>query len=96
MGIDEQVAQDLTLGQNMPNPVADFTVIPLTLEQAHNVTLEIRDMSGKLIKWESYGTMGAGAHQLEVSTADMAAGTYTYAVIAGQERLSRQMIVASK
>ena len=96
VGIDEQVAQDLTLGQNMPNPAADFTVIPLTLEQAHNVTLEIRDMSGKLIKWESYGTMGAGAHRLEVSTADMAAGTYTYAVIAGQERLSRQMIVASK
>lgn len=96
LGVDEFVSSDLNLGQNMPNPAGDFTRIPLTLANAHNVTLEVRDMTGKLIKWEFFGNMAAGEHTLELNTADMAAGTYTYAIVAGAERVARQMVVAGK
>lgn len=96
-GVTELTAtSDLTLGQNMPNPAIDVTRIPLTLANAHNVTLEVRDMAGKLVSWEFFGNLAAGEHTLELNTSDMAAGTYTYAIVAGAERLARQMVVAGK
>lgn len=89
-------ATDVEVGICSPNPAVGITRIPLTLNGSHNVALEIRDQSGKLVKYQNFRHMPAGDHTLEVDVQELAAGTYTYAVIAGTERVARQMIVAGK
>lgn len=96
ISVSEENSFHFTLGQNTPNPAQGTTRIPLELQQAHNVTLEIRDMTGKLVQWEAFGTLPPGTHALEVNTSAMSPGTYTYAVIAGTQRMAKQMVVAGQ
>lgn len=95
ISVEEQDARsDFKLGQNVPNPANDVTRLPLQMENAHNVTVEVRDMTGKLVYHSYLGTLPAGEHQLEIPTSDLAVGTYTIGVVAGMNRQAIQMVVS--
>ncbi|MBS1583610.1 MAG: T9SS type A sorting domain-containing protein [Bacteroidetes bacterium] len=95
VGIAENdIHNGIGLGQNYPNPAGTgSTRIDLSLEQAAQVTLDLRDVSGKLVRMLLQGNMAQGLHRVDVNTADLEAGVYFYTLTTGSTVSSKRMTV---
>ncbi len=96
------VPGDVTLQQNYPNPfsiaASAVTSIGYTLAVSSDVTVEIYDSRGALVRSLVASDRPSGAHQLQWNGMDrsgrkVASGTYTYVLSAAGQMLSRQLIV---
>lgn len=65
-----------------PNPASDEATIAFTLNNDAAVTIEVRDLSGKVVYTSNEGQLTAGAHHTTLSTVSFASGMYTYSVSA--------------
>jgi hypothetical protein len=89
----------LALHQNHPNPFNPSTVISYYLPEASPVTLEIFDLSGKLIARLRDGVReNRGTHSVEWRGMDdagraVSSGVYFYRLRAGRETLSRKLVL---
>lgn len=93
VSVDEQASVNFNLFQNNPNPATDVTRIRYNLNQANTVSLQVHDITGKLVFNQYYGTQGAGANNIELNVNDFGAGMYTYTLIVGGEQVTRKMMV---
>lgn len=93
VGIDEDANLAAGLGQNAPNPFSANSTITFELQETAEVSFEIRNLSGQLVKTYNLGNLNAGAQSLEISAADLAAGAYTYTMKAGNKTATKRMIV---
>jgi len=85
--------QMLQLMQNTPNPFTENTVVPYTLEAAGRVSLDVYDMTGKLVMSVEEGTKPAGSHRLELNASDFSKGMYFYTLNANGASKTRKMII---
>jgi len=82
-----------SLGQNQPNPANSFSTIEYSLEKPSVVTLEITDLSGKLIEQFSQGRKSVGKFQIGINTAQYSAGTYFYTLKTELGAQTKKMII---
>lgn len=87
VGIHEANA-DLGTVSAWPNPFAQDARIAFDLANTTNVTLELRDMTGRLVLERKLGTLAAGHHEQRIEGSALAAGTYTWTLNAGTVRRS--------
>ncbi|NIA22924.1 MAG: T9SS type A sorting domain-containing protein [Proteobacteria bacterium] len=76
----------MNLAQNMPNPVRGNTTINYSVAKSGHVTLNVYDMSGKLVKTLVNGNVNAGTHSVVWNRTDsrnnkVAGGVYFYKII---------------
>ncbi|MBL7943023.1 MAG: T9SS type A sorting domain-containing protein [Flavobacteriales bacterium] len=83
----------IELFQNSPNPANGSTVIKYSLTNATEVTLTVRDMTGRVVNVVTEGTVPAGMNSIELNTNGMASGVYSYTLNAGSVSLTKEMIV---
>ena len=91
LGIDVQPAGDLLLA-NYPNPFNGTTTIAYTLPVAGNVTIEIRDMLGSIVRTPvNNEAQSAGDHRITMDGSLLAPGVYmaTLKLNAGGQPLTR-------
>ncbi|MBP7245293.1 MAG: T9SS type A sorting domain-containing protein, partial [Bacteroidia bacterium] len=81
------------LGQNFPNPFNGSTQFNLNLVKSSDVTVEVYNVLGKLVKTNSYENLQAGINTIAINASDLSAGLYSYRVIVGSEMATRTMIV---
>jgi hypothetical protein len=92
-------AMPLTLHQNKPNPFNPSTTISFYLPDQATVTLEVFDVSGRLVSRLIAGEgRGAGTHQVEWNGRDtrggaVASGIYFYRLTAGKETVSKKAVL---
>ena len=82
-----------SLEQNIPNPFDQETTIqfylPLSVGSAQ---ILVNDLSGKLLK--TYSVQGSGVREVNMQSAELAAGTYQYSLlINGKVVDTRQMVI---
>lgn len=65
-----QNTEGVTLGQNYPNPFDTQTVIPVTLQEMDDVTLEVTDLRGKIFLIKKYH-FEAGRHEIRLTNSDI-------------------------
>jgi hypothetical protein len=87
---------DLTLEANAPNPFSYSTRIAFTLPARQNVSLQVLDIFGNVVKTLTSGELGASRHEFEWDGSDgngnkVSDGTYIYRLIAGDETLTGKM-----
>lgn len=75
-----------------PNPSTGQSFVELNLETPQDVTLTIRDVTGKIVATRNYGQM-SGANLLPINTEGFADGLYTVEVLTGEVMHRSQMIV---
>ncbi|MEO0732136.1 MAG: hypothetical protein AAFZ52_04840, partial [Bacteroidota bacterium] len=81
------------LGQNLPNPVAESTLVPFHLTEAGSVLLEVRDLNGRLLTTRTREA-AAGEGRFVLDRAELGAtGVVTYTLTAGDFSATRKMIV---
>jgi hypothetical protein len=92
-GINENVANELKVNQNIPNPFTDATVISYELAENVAVSLDIYDITGQKIQTIEQGRQSTGAHAIQLNSANLQAGMYFYTLTAGTNRITKRMIV---
>ncbi|NMB02614.1 MAG: T9SS type A sorting domain-containing protein, partial [Firmicutes bacterium] len=93
VGIDDiQIENGVILGQNMPNPAVNETVIPFYTNNPGETVLQIHSIEGKLLHSEVYYAE-VGENNIEVNTSNFAPGVYTYTITINQTKLTHKMII---
>jgi flagellar hook assembly protein FlgD len=83
---------DMKLGQNVPNPFADFTRIDFELPNEAQIKLEISDVNGRSIDQLINGQMSAGLHTIQWDGSSLAPGVYFYSLYSNGQLLTKKMI----
>jgi hypothetical protein len=92
--VSENVTESvLTLGQNVPNPAQDYTMINYSLNQPERVTLTVRDLSGRIVSVQEEGLKMAGQQFIRLNVDQFSAGVYTYTLTAGAVSMTKEMMV---
>ena len=94
IGLEEETAENFSIGQNQPNPFGDNAVINYELNEAANVMIEFTDLSGKVVKTINNGQQQAGEHTLYVDANDFAEGVYFYTFTVGAEKVTKRMVIS--
>lgn len=81
------------VSQNYPNPAVNQTFINVVLKKTADVSVTVTDMVGKTVHSEVRSSLGAGSHTIGLNTSNWSSGVYSYTVIAGGQKTTRQMIV---
>ena len=70
--------QSFTLYQNLPNPFNPETKIKFDLSQSGNITLDVYNQLGQLIKNLSSGFRTAGSYEVQFDGSGLSSGIYFY------------------
>ncbi len=84
---------EIVLYQNSPNPWSETTTIKYYLSESQEVTINVFDINGKLIKSISRSD-GSGINEVEILNADIpTAGVLYYELITGNYKISKKMLL---
>ncbi len=98
-GVGDAPARSLTtLGQNYPNPFNPTTTITFRLGSVADVTLEVFDVRGALVRTLISGRRTAGPHRVDWNGVDnngriVASGVYYYRLRGGGDDVTRKMVL---
>lgn len=92
--IDEDYFIDgIKLGQNQPNPASVNTLVQYEIQNAAHVSLEVYDVTGKLIATYDEGNQNAGRHNVYINPEQLNDGVYYYSLKADNSRITKKMII---
>ena len=86
-------ASTFTIGQNVPNPFGNTSVITYSLTESADVSVKFVDLTGKTVKTVNPGTQAAGTYTISVDANDLAEGTYLYTFTVNDKTYTKQMVV---
>jgi len=81
------------MSQNFPNPFNGSTRFELNLKNNADVTVEVYNVLGKLVKSMNLTDLTAGINTVTLDLAGLNSGLYTYSVTVGSEKLTRTLMV---
>lgn len=91
------VGETNSLVSNMnvyPNPACDHVELKFNLVQSSEVTMQIVDPLGQVVREEQMGELTQGEHTTAVSTADLADGMYYMRLQTSEGVVSREIIIS--
>ncbi len=84
---------ETTLYQNYPNPFNSNTVIKFSIPSEGQVTIELYNVIGELIKTIADGFFNAGIHTVNLSSGDLPSGIYLYKMEIGTQSFTKKLII---
>lgn len=91
-GVDLTSAGNI-LKQNYPNPFTGSTEISYDLGNAADVSIEVMDMTGRVVKNLDEGMQPAGSHSIQLDASGLNSGVYFYTLKAGNYSETKRMII---
>ena len=82
-----------TLDEPWPNPASHAVSVEFELADAQTVTLSVYDLAGRLVTTLQQDELAAGRHRATWDCAGEAAGAYLLRLEAGDDALSRRIVV---
>jgi len=93
VGVSKSIKNTVNVSQNRPNPFNGTSQIDINLDKAANVSIDIINITGQKVYTNNYGTLNAGTHTITISSNNLASGIYFYTVQAGNNTVTKKMIV---
>lgn len=96
VGLEEQdiaASADQNQLDIYPNPVVDRVNINLDLEAKSDLSISLRDMSGRMVRSFNYNGVSRDTESLELNLSGLKNGNYIISLINGNEVRSTKMIV---
>ena len=84
---------NFSISQNYPNPANNVTTISVELEESADVTVTITNLVGQTVSEMNAGNLKSGLHEINLNVSELSNGIYFYTVEAGNNSLTRKMIV---
>jgi subtilisin family serine protease len=91
------VAQDAADANTVlvyPNPAAGRSVVRLSLAEAAEVSLELYDITGRILKRTAPEKMAAGMHSLETNVSPLGNGIYFYRLSINNKKSTYKLLIA--
>jgi len=76
-----------------PNPAHGLATVRFAVERAGNVSLDLRDISGRLVRSQNVGALGIGQQQAEINLEGVPAGTYLLSIQTPGKRVTQSLVV---
>jgi hypothetical protein len=93
-GIDGQEAIPLTtVSQNSPNPFSSVTSITVNLLRDAHLSVEVYNLTGKMIEKRDMGNMKKGVHPIQFSADGLSKGVYFYSVTTEFGKVTKKMLI---
>lgn len=89
----EEVLKDENSLTIYPNPTSEITNISFDLIKPQNVTMEIRDVAGKLMIVEDYGKLSQGKQNLNLNVNSLSNGIYFVTMNIDNKKVSKKLSV---
>ena len=90
---DETKVNNFILFQNYPNPFNPVTKIEYRILTSSDVRFEVINILGEKVFEENYGYQQSGNYTINFNGENIPSGVYIYSVFAGENRLSRKMVL---
>lgn len=87
----DEIAQEMELFQNVPNPVMDITSISFYLPEDANVRLTVSNTLGQEIMTLSDSSFTKGMHSVDMDATSLTTGVYFYKLVANKTSLTKQL-----
>lgn len=81
------------LGEAYPNPFNPSTTISYSVPENQEVTLNVFNTNGQLVKTLVNGTVERGEHKVVFDASNLASGVYVYTLKAGSETAMHKMVL---
>jgi photosystem II stability/assembly factor-like uncharacterized protein len=89
----EPIPQSFTLMQNHPNPFNGSTIIEYTLPTEELVTIQLYDITGKMVKQLLNEQKSAGKHRMTFNSGDLTSGIYFYQLRVKDINISKKLVI---
>ena len=76
-----------------PNPTADIANVVFDLSKAAPVSLIVRDIAGKEVMSNNFGTLNTGVQRITINSENLSNGIYFATVQIGKELVTRKISV---
>ena len=76
-----------------PNPASNSSTINVLLPHSQEISLELYDAQGKLVKLITNGKVSKGTHQYNVSLTNISEGVYFYRLVTEKAIYSKKLVV---
>ncbi|MBS1902911.1 MAG: T9SS type A sorting domain-containing protein [Bacteroidetes bacterium] len=83
----------ITLGNCMPNPAASSTMLDFSVDRPQQMTLDIIDVSGRVVQTMFDARVEAGQHYVRLDTRTLPSGTYRCCLRGSDVALSSALVV---
>ncbi len=94
IGVDEGQKENLiAVSQNFPNPFSGTTVIQVNLPEKSALRMEVTNFIGQKVQEIDAGIVNKGYYNFKLDADKLSPGVYFYTVIAGDQKISRKMII---
>lgn len=91
--IDELLPMQIEFHAAYPNPFNPSTNISFSLPQSGEVTVELFDITGRLVEVIAKGTFAAGVHQMNWSANELASGNYFARMRAADVTFTQKLVL---
>ncbi len=93
--INEEINRSnlLSVSQNVPNPFRNKSSINIHLEKPADISIEVINLTGQQIFQDDLGSQPEGRFQYSLNGSGFSSGVYYYTVEAGNECVTKKMIV---
>lgn len=76
-----------------PNPATTNVNVDFEIQNQTAVSVNVTDLSGKVVYTEDLGNLNAGKHSANLSTDAMSSGVYFYNFVAGEQVITKKLVV---
>ena len=93
VGIEEFHSDSNPISDIYPNPASEMTVIELNLEQGSQASIDILDVSGRLVQEIHKGAVQPGQSNYFLDARTLQSGVYIVRLVVGEQMFSRRLMV---
>jgi len=83
----------ITSLQLFPNPLQSHSNLEITLNETTDLTLQIFDLQGQMVRHQDLGEMTARKHRILIEKEDLRTGLYLVILQSGKRQMSRKLMV---
>jgi aminopeptidase N len=91
---ESEKMEGVNLLQNIPNPAGNSTRIVYEIDQPQTVTLEILDVTGRILSVPVTEFKTGGKHSYDLNCSSYSPGIYYYRLKAGNHSQTRKMVIS--
>ncbi|NOS85046.1 MAG: T9SS type A sorting domain-containing protein [Ignavibacteria bacterium] len=92
-GNNNSIPEKFELKQNYPNPFNPETVISFSVPKGANLSITVRDVTGKQVNELVNSYFAAGNHTISYNAGELASGIYFYTIVAEGFTQTRKMLL---
>ncbi|MCG2591113.1 Ig-like domain-containing protein, partial [Rhodohalobacter sulfatireducens] len=87
------VTNELTIGDNYPNPFSRITTIPVTVPTRMRIKITVANILGSTVKTVIDEELETGYYEIAIDLGDVASGTYFYRLMTDDKMKTKKMLL---